>query len=290
MEIKNTPLVTVGLPVYNTEKYLAFCIQSILLQTYQNFEIIITDDGSTDKSLEIAKSFLDDRIKIYSDGTNRGISHRLNQQINLAKGKYFVRMDSDDIMFPERLEKQISYLENNSCIEVVGSSIVVVDNENKIIAFREAKKIDDYKKVFSQILFNHPTVAGKLSFFEKYKYSEEYTGVEDADLWIRSFLKNNFEVMKEPLLFYRDPYQFKLKTYKYRINQKIKLFRNNKFLANNKLLKLKLLTSHQLRIMIAVIFNFLKMDALFIARRNRKLAESERKDWEIILRKIINAK
>ena len=87
--ISDIPLVTIGIPVYNSEKFLAQAISSVLRQSYSNFELIITDDGSTDASVSIAQSFKDDRIKVIVDGQNRGISYRLNQQIELANGFFF---------------------------------------------------------------------------------------------------------------------------------------------------------------------------------------------------------
>src|SRR5690606_13478656 len=99
--------VTMGMPVYNAEKFIKMAINSVLQQSHRNFELIITDDGSTDQSMDIVESFNDSRIVLIKDSNNKGISHRLNQQIDLAKGKYFLRMDSDDIMFPDRIEKEI---------------------------------------------------------------------------------------------------------------------------------------------------------------------------------------
>ena len=109
--------ISVGIPVYNAEKFLEKTIRSVLNQSYKNFELIITDDGSSDKSVDIVKSFNDSRITLIADGENRGISYRLNQQIRLAKGKYFFRMDADDLMFPERIFTQVNFLEQNPEID-----------------------------------------------------------------------------------------------------------------------------------------------------------------------------
>ena len=263
-----SPLVTIGIPLYNAQRFIGLAINSILNQTYTNFELIITDDGSTDKSLSIVKGFKDSRIKLISDGCNRGISYRLNQQVNMAKGKYFFRMDADDIMFPNRIERQINYLKNNPDTDVIGSSVVVIDDDNEIIAYRPAELLDDYKKLFNQILFNHPTVAAKTDFFKKFPYSETLIGVEDADLWIRSFSTSKFYVMHDPVLFYRDPLIFKLKTYKFRIDQKNKLLRGNDFLKENKMLMNKFILENNIKKIVATFLSFIKKDDLLISKRN----------------------
>lgn len=287
--MQNGPLISIGIPLYNAEKFILFSLRSILDQSYNNFELIITDDGSTDNSVQIVKSLNDDRIKLVIDGKNMGISYRLNQQINLAKGKYFVRMDADDIMFPERLQKQITFLENNPQIDVIGSSVVCIDDDNQIIGFRKAELVKNYSELFTKVLFNHPTVAGKIDFFKKYLYSDELKGVEDADLWIRSFFESKFHVINEPLLFYRDPLVFKLKTYLFRLTQKDKLLQQNVFLQSNKSLLYKLLILNYLKKGIAMALSFFKMDQIMIRRRNNNQCAID-PEWKIVLESIINGK
>lgn len=275
--------------MYNAEKFIFKAVASVLQQTYSHFELIITDDGSGDGSLEIVKSFGDQRIKIVSDNQNRGISFRLNQQIELAKGKYFVRMDSDDIMFPRRLEEQIRFLENNPEIDAVGSSVVILDDDNNIVSFRKAVLLTNYEDLFSRILFNHPTVSGKITFFRKYRYSPDLDGVEDADLWIRSFPESMFHVMEEPLLFYRDPLSFKLATYKFRMEQKNKLYRNNLYLRSKPLLKTKLILLNNIKKTVSALISATKQDKFLISRRNSNRA-AIREEWRTTLRNILNEK
>ena len=109
-------IVSIGLPVYNAEKFLRDAIVSILNQSYVHFELIIMDDGSTDKSIDIVNSFNDKRIVVYRDGVNKGLPARLNEISTLAKGRYLARMDADDIMHPERIEKQLKILEKTQKI------------------------------------------------------------------------------------------------------------------------------------------------------------------------------
>ena len=210
------PLITIGIPVYNCESFIALAVRSVLDQTYKNFELIITDDGSKDKTVDILHHFDDPRIIIISDGENHGIVYRLNQQIKLAKGKYFVRMDGDDIMFPDRIERQVAFLETHKEVDVVGGSAVIIGDDNEIIGMRGYVKGED---VYTCTGFIHPTVCAKIEFFRKYKYRDELKGIEDFDLWTRSNKVAIFKILNDPVLFYRDPLKFKLKTYLFRQEQ-----------------------------------------------------------------------
>lgn len=213
--IMQQPLVTIGIPVYNVGRFIGQTVKSVLKQTYTNFELIITDDGSTDDTVEVIRSFNDPRIILIVDGENHGISYRLNQQIDLSKGKYFVRMDGDDLMFPERVEKQVRYLEEHPDIEVLGAGAVIIDDDNEIIGMRQGRPLHLLKPedVFKGGFFIHPTVIGKIEFFKKYKYDEDLSGVEDKDLWCRGLQDSKYAIIQEPLLFYRDPLKFKIRTY-----------------------------------------------------------------------------
>src|SRR3989442_4795829 len=111
--LHSRPLVSIGLSIYNAEATLAIAVKSILAQTYPAWELLLIDDGSHDASSKIAQSFKDARIVVVSDGQNKGLSARLNQAIKMARGKYFCRMDQDDIAFPNRLERQVEFLETH---------------------------------------------------------------------------------------------------------------------------------------------------------------------------------
>lgn len=192
------PLVTVAIPVYNLEKYLSYAICSVLNQTYHNWELLIIDDGSFDGSIEIAKSFAlnDSRIKVISDGQNKGLAERLNETIMLAKGQYYVRMDGDDIMAVNRIEKQIYELEHHTSFNIVGSSAMIIDSENNII--RSADMSD------SKGVFIHPTVTGRTKWFREFLYNPDFRRSQDVELWLRSNVIDSSFNIKEPLLFYRE--------------------------------------------------------------------------------------
>lgn len=285
-------LVSIGIPIFNAEKYLNNAIRSVLNQTFKSFELILSDDGSTDNSLEIAKSFKDPRIIILSDGKNRGISYRLNEQIALAKGKYFARMDADDLMFPERIKVQFDFLQKNTQIDVIGSYALVIDDSNKILGLRKSMIPNTIIKCFDAVPFIHPTVIGKTDWFKEYYYKNELYGVEDSDLWIRSYKKSNFFVLEKPLLFYRDPLNVKYGTYKFRTLQLQKLYKkNSNLLGNSKYILLSYLKFlDYLKLSIYWILIFFKIDYLLIMRRNNYIDKTFRIQGIKIMDSILGTK
>src|SRR5690625_6791695 len=124
--------ISVIMPAYNEERYIAESIQSILNQTFQDFELIIVDDGSTDKTFEIASSFNDPRVKLYKQ-QNSGPAAARNKALSLAKGKYIALQDADDRSKPERLEKQYDFLENNLDYIAVGTDADYIDKDGFFI-------------------------------------------------------------------------------------------------------------------------------------------------------------
>src|ERR1700730_4784225 len=118
-------MVSIAMPFYNCERTLVMAVQSILDQTYEGFERLLCDDGSTDRSLELARSFNDPRIIVWSDSQRKRLAERLNECIDRARGIYFARMDADDISYPERIDKQVKFMEQNPDVDLVGTHILV---------------------------------------------------------------------------------------------------------------------------------------------------------------------
>jgi glycosyltransferase involved in cell wall biosynthesis len=211
---RNRPLITVGLPVYNCERYLELAINSILLQSYVDFELIIINDGSTDNTEKIIKSFNDPRIKYIKDTTRRGLVYRLNQLIDLASGSYFVRMDADDIMFPYRLEMQLQGLMLNpdpNCIAI--SAAVLIDTNNLVLGFSGVKSPKQKIDVFYGVYPIHPTIMGSIDWFRRYKYDSRMYRIEDFDLWYRAVDNTVFIEIEKPVIFYRRSSSLKSSTY-----------------------------------------------------------------------------
>lgn len=282
--------VSIGIPIYNAERFLDLAIKSVLIQSFTEFELILSDDGSTDRSLEIAKSYNDSRILVLSDGINKGMGQRLNEQIAIAKGNYFVRMDADDIMFPNRLEKQFAFLQNYPEIDVLGSYAVVIDDENNILGLRTTTIPNSIRRCFRSVPFIHPTVMGKTLWFSKFRYSKVLKGgIEDADLWIRSFQKSNFFIIEEPLIFYRDPLNLKFSVYKCRILQMQKVYKSNfNLLDNSKLILYSFICSDYLKLITYWISKLFKIDNFLIMKRNNHFDKDESKEASKIVNSIIN--
>ena len=203
-------LISVILPVYNGEKYLKEAIESILNQTYTNFEFIIINDGSKDSSLEIIKEYEkeDERIIVISR-ENKGLIATLNEGIEKAKGKYIARMDQDDISLPERFEKQIEILEENN-IDICGCHFFIVDSKGKY----KAAKVVSTDVIFNKIIlvrsvpFAHGSVMFRKDFIIKnsLEYGQtNYIHAEDYALWI-AFANKNAKISNvDDFLFkYRD--------------------------------------------------------------------------------------
>lgn len=199
------PLVSIAMPIYNVEGTLRRAINSIIGQSYTNWELIIVDDGSTDGSLAIAKSFTDSRIRIFSDGVNKGISFRLNQAIDTARGSYFARMDGDDISFPKRIERQVEFLNSNKQIDLLGSNIVIFKGNGCLQGILPIKQIHEEicRSPFAGLYLPHPTWMGKIEWFKKYRYQSSSDRAEDQSLLLRSYKYSKFACLPEVLLGYR---------------------------------------------------------------------------------------
>lgn len=200
------PLVTIGLPVYNAQDYIAQTLTSILNQTYANWELLVVDDGSTDRSLEVIRQFSDSRIRVLSDGRNAGLSERLNETVRLARGQFYFRMDADDLMVPDRLEKQVAALMADPDCDVVGAAAYIIDGNGRITGIRRGNPFAE-QGVMSVVQlggFIHPTVAGKTAWFLAHPYDVTAQRCEDIELWLRTADTSHFVQLPEPLLFYRE--------------------------------------------------------------------------------------
>lgn len=203
--LKPTPIISILLPVFNAEKTLGAAIRSILLQKFVDWELIILDDGSSDGSLQIARSFRDSRIRIISDGMNIKLPSRLNQGIKLSKGKYIARMDADDISYPNRLDTQLCFLEANSEIDLIASRVLIFNNAGQVIGtypYRQ-KHSEICNKPWKGFYFPHPTWMGKRSWFKSNLYQNVTHRMEDQDLLLRTYKRSHFECLPVFLLGYR---------------------------------------------------------------------------------------
>lgn len=197
-------LVSIILPVYNVEKTVADSIQSILNQSWSNFELLILEDGCSDQTLAVISKISDHRIHLFPDRQNKGLSYRLNQGIQLAKGEYIARIDGDDLMFANRLKSQIQYLHKNSNVDVIGSWAVAFDNNNELVGMMRSSLPENVNQLAIRgNCFIHPSVTAKTKWFKKNNYDPNFLRCEDIELWIRTFSEKSFHIIQEPMIFYR---------------------------------------------------------------------------------------
>ncbi|EMG0007840.1 glycosyltransferase, partial [Acinetobacter baumannii] len=198
-------LVSVVLPAYNAELYLKEAIDSVLSQTFTDFELIILNDGSIDRTEEIILSYNDSRIVYVKNEKNLGLIGTLNKGINLAKGKYIARMDADDICLPERFKKQVDFLEKNNEIDLIGTNAIKINNNGDRIGVinMPASDHDIKMMLFIQSPFIHPSIMGRTTVFRSFEYEKEFYRVEDYMLWIRMSQNSKFHNINEFLLKYR---------------------------------------------------------------------------------------
>ena len=196
------PKVSVLMPVYNTEEeFLRESIESILNQTFQEFELIIVDDGSSNDVEGIINNYSDSRIKFYKNEQNIGVSKTRNKLLDLANGEYCAFQDADDISYPERLEKQVKFLDKNLDISAVGSFLECFPHK-KIVEMIKRPKLIDF---LGGCQLSQPTAMIRIADFRKYdlKYNPELITSEDYDLWARGIKYLSYANIQEPLLKYR---------------------------------------------------------------------------------------
>ncbi|AOW20103.1 glycosyltransferase family 2 protein [Urechidicola croceus] len=287
---ENEILVSVGIPFYNSEKYLADAIKSVLNQSYNNIELILIDDGSNDTSIDIARKFesSDNRVKLISDGENLGLPSRLNQLSKLANGKYYARMDADDIMHPDRLKKQVKYLIAHPEIDLLGSGLISIDNENNITGVRKGTFRDGFslENVLKATWCVHPTITGKTKWFKNNPYDENLRRAQDYELWIRTVDKSNFVRLGEAYLFYREASTPSLPKYIQSTQYSLNTFKKNRSKIGI-LNVVKLSIEKILKLMVYFGFSIFGATDKLIQRRSVPLAIEDKKFYTSVLKKVI---
>lgn len=205
--MNNFPIVSVVMPVYNAERFVAQAVESILGQTFSDFEFIIIDDGSTDYTPTIIAKYKDPRIKVIRKERNEGIVSALNLGIALARGDYIARMDADDISLPHRLEVQMKLIEKDPSIILLGGWCKEIDENGKII--KTHRYPESHEKLVNNLINikkfpPHPSMIFRKDLVLKVKgYRERFRHAEDADLWLRLVDHGKFACVPEVVLLLR---------------------------------------------------------------------------------------
>ncbi len=208
--------VLVTIPAFNASSTIAMCVASVLMQTYREFRVVVIDDGSTDDTLSQLRRLKDDRLEVLSDGRNRGLVYRLNESIDMCRESYLARMDADDVMHPQRLERQIEYMDAHSDCQVLGSCAISTNAEYMPTGLRRVKcgSAITLGDVIKGSPFIHPSVMGRSEWFRSNRYDEGFRRAEDRELWVRAFQPGIYHNLSEALLFYREMDCFKLEAYR----------------------------------------------------------------------------
>ena len=203
------PAISIILPAYNAEKYIALTISSLLNQTFTSFELLVVDDGSTDNTVTIIKQFTDSRIILMENGQNLGLIKTLNKAALLSKGKYIARMDADDIALPGRLQLQSQFLDTNAGVAAVAGWVNFIDEagEDKGIwsLDRNTNSATAIKKALvKENCIAHPSVMIRTEVLQQYLYNLKQQHIEDYDLWLRLCAEGlAIEKVQQPVLLYR---------------------------------------------------------------------------------------
>ncbi|MDI1354704.1 MAG: glycosyltransferase [bacterium] len=228
MKEGSIPKISVIMPVFNAEKYLREAMDSVLNQTFSDFEFIVVNDGSADRSEEIILSYTDRRIVYIRNQTNVGLIATLNNTVLLAKGNYIARMDNDDICDPRRFELQLHYFSEFPKAKMICSPIVMINEFGRETGFWPAdRNSSTYQEMVTTLPWEnciaHPTIMIERELLSKYLFSPRQKGSEDWDLWLRLVRdKVRIEKTKEVLLKYRVHQTSITQLYKKRVSSQLK--------------------------------------------------------------------
>ena len=200
------PLVSIALPAFNASRTIRVAVESVIWQTYDDWELLVLDDGSSDATASIVNDIRDPRIRVVSDGRNRGLAWRLNQAMDLARGPLFARMDADDIAYPARLDKQVRFLRAHAEVDLLATRALAFRSDGTIrgvLPFRQSHA-EICRRPWATLPLPHPTWMGRLAWFRAYRYRiPEVKRAEDHDLLLRAYLRSRFACLPEVLLGYR---------------------------------------------------------------------------------------
>ncbi len=206
--MNTAPKISLIMSVYNGEDYLCDAIESVLNQTFSDFELIVINDCSTDTTGEILNRFaeLDKRVKVHTNEVNLRLPSSLNKAISYAQGKYIARMDADDICLPQRLEKQYKFMENNPSVAL--SSCRFMTLKNGLVSSGGCGGKSDNESIKALLLVTnpilHPGIIAKADSIRSLGYDKNFTCTEDMELWTRFVMAGyDIEIMPEYLMIYR---------------------------------------------------------------------------------------
>ena len=205
MESGLTVRLSIVMAMRNAEATIAQTLESLLGQSFTDWELILLDDGSQDASVALARGYADARIQIFADHRSRGLAARLNEAVALSRGALIARMDADDIAYPERLARQVAYLDAHPEVDLLGTGAIVFDNAGEVVG--ALPMVTEHQAITARpwagFYLPHPTWMGRRYWFVKYGYDERALKSQDYELLLRSHRTSRFACLPEILLGYR---------------------------------------------------------------------------------------
>ena len=205
----NPPVVSVVIPLYNCAPFLREAIDSLLAQTFTDFELICINDGSTDDTEAVIKSYNDRRVRYFKNDVNRGLVYTINKGIELSTGELIARMDGDDWCYPERFERQVNFFKQNPEAKVLAATIELMDENGQFIGYWDDEKTattpaEIRRKLPKDNCIAHPTVMARSAIFRQFKYDARQKQAEDYDLWLRIAAAGiSINKLEQPLVKHR---------------------------------------------------------------------------------------
>ena len=285
------PFVSISISFFNAESTLLDAVRSVFAQTHKNWELILIDDGSTDNSLELARSINEPRVRVYSDGENKKLAARLNQAITLSKYDFIARMDPDDLMAPDRIEKQLKVLVERENVDLVSTGVLSLNNENKPIGFRiisENHIMTAASVLKAQSGIVHASVLARKSWYERNNYREDLPVAQDSELWSRAYSKSDLKVhfIREPLYFYREDNNVT----RSKLLKGYSVGRKNILKHTRYPVSLRFFIYIRSFLKTAVVFCFSSFGALEFLRKRRILERVSDKDYDFFSKTVSNIK
>lgn len=205
--MKKKPLISIVMPVYNAEKYIDKAVESILNQTYQNIELIIVEDASTDDTYQVISRYTDSRIKVFCNEINRGIAYSTNYAIRHSSGEYIALMDDDDIAVKERIQLSLDFLEHHESIDIVGGAGLMIDENGKIIGShmpRNNPRVIKACMLFHDCMWNGTVMVRRQVFYDNnIWYRENCYGMQDFQFFVEASKRVKISNINDVLLYWR---------------------------------------------------------------------------------------
>lgn len=274
-------MITIAIPFFNAEKFLADAIRSVFAQTFTEWELLLIDDGSSDGSLEIAQSIVDPRVRVISDGQNKKLATRLNEVTRIAKYDYIARMDADDLMSPRRLEIQYGFLTKNPDFDLISTGLYSCSDNNILLGYRGWQyEHPDFADIFSKkVGILHASILARKEWHQRNPYNEQLLLGQDTDLWLRASKLGdlNIKIIDLPLYIYREEGNVTKK-------KLLRAYKNEReyltaYIDNNTLRNKFVIKSYLKSIFVSIVGN----PKILLNRRNSTVTREMQKDFDRIM-------